>query len=117
MLNDFWATVTSNGSPYGMVTLSCLFCLSVLSVTLVYCSQTVGWIKMTLGTEVGFGPGDNVLDGDPAPTRKGAQHSNPHFSAPCLLWPNGRPSQQLLSSCQNSFNDRLSSELAVNLNR
>ena len=26
--------------------------LSVLSVTLVYCGQTVGWIKMPLGTEV-----------------------------------------------------------------
>ena len=23
-----------------------------------------------------------------------------HFSCPCLLWPNGRPSQQLLSSCE-----------------
>jgi len=26
-----------------------------------------GWIKMPLGTEVGLGPGDVVLDGDPAP--------------------------------------------------
>ena len=32
-----------------------------LSVTLVYCGQTVGWIKMPLGTEVGIGPGDIVL--------------------------------------------------------
>jgi len=23
------------------------------------------WIKMSLGTKVGLGPGDNVLDGDP----------------------------------------------------
>ena len=49
--------------------------LSVLSVTLVYCGQTVGWIKMPLGMEVGLSPGDTVLDialdGDPAP----------HFSA------------------------------------
>ena len=30
----------------------CPVCLSVLSVTLVYCGQTVGWIKMPLGTEV-----------------------------------------------------------------
>jgi len=44
-----------------------------LSVTLVYCSRTVGWIKMPLGTEVGLGPGDIVLDGDPAPPWKGAQ--------------------------------------------
>jgi len=26
-----------------------------------------GWIKMPLGKEVGLGPGDIVLDGDPAP--------------------------------------------------
>jgi len=42
-------------------------CLSVLSVTLVYCGQTVGRIKMKLGTQVGLGPGHIVLDGDPAP--------------------------------------------------
>jgi len=29
-------------------------CLSCLSVTLVYCGQTVGWIKMPLGMEVGL---------------------------------------------------------------
>jgi len=29
--------------------------------------QTVGWMKMKLGTEVGLGPGHIVLDGDPAP--------------------------------------------------
>jgi len=28
-----------------------------------YCGQTTGWIKMALGTEVGLGPGDTVLDG------------------------------------------------------
>jgi len=33
-----------------------LSCLSVLDVTLVYCGETVGWIKMKLGTEVGLGP-------------------------------------------------------------
>jgi len=42
-------------------------CLSVLSVTLVYCGPTVGWIKMKLGMQVGLGPGHIVLDGDPAP--------------------------------------------------
>jgi len=41
-------------------------CLSRLSVTLVHCGQTVGLIKMPLGTEVSIGPGDIVLDGDPA---------------------------------------------------
>jgi len=29
----------------------------------VYCGQTTGWIKMTIGTEVNIGPGDDVLDG------------------------------------------------------
>jgi len=114
-------------------------CLSVLSVTLVYCGQTVGRIKMKLGMQVGLVPGHIVLDGNPAPSPKG--HS-PQFSVhvccgemgeltkmplgtkvgvgpsdivlcgnpappkrgtapvfgPCLLWPNGRPSQLLLST-------------------
>ena len=29
--------------------------------------QTAGWIKVSLGTEVGLGPGNIMLDGDPAP--------------------------------------------------
>ena len=33
-----------------------------------YCGQTAGWIKMPLGTEIDLGPGDFVLDGDPAPS-------------------------------------------------
>jgi len=41
-------------------------CPLSLSVTFVYCRQTAGWIKMPLGMEVGLGPGDIVLDGDPA---------------------------------------------------
>ena len=63
-------------------------CLSVLSVTLVNCGQRVGWIKMTLGLQVGLGPGHIVLGGDPAPPlpQKGAQ---PPIFSPCLLWPNG----------------------------
>jgi len=32
----------------------------------VRCGQTAGWTKMLLGMEVGLGPGDFVLDGDPA---------------------------------------------------
>ena len=36
-------------------------CPVCLSVTLVYCGQTAGWIKMTLGREVGLGPDDTVL--------------------------------------------------------
>ena len=42
--------------------------LSCLSATLVYCAQTVGWIKVPLGMEVGLGPGHILLDGDPAPS-------------------------------------------------
>jgi len=46
-----------------------------------------GWIKVPLGAEVDLGPGDIVLDGDPAPSpKKGAQH--PQFLAH-VLWPNG----------------------------
>jgi len=44
-------------------------CPVCLSVTLVYCGQTVGWIKVKLGTEVGLGPGHIVLDVDPAPKK------------------------------------------------
>jgi len=54
----------------------------------VRCGQTAGWIKMSLGMEVCFGPGHIVLDGDPAPPpKKGTQP--PNFG-PCLLCrPNG----------------------------
>jgi len=54
-------------------------CLSVMSVTLVCCGQTVEQIKMNLGIQVSLGPGHIVLGGDPAtPPPKG--HS-PQFSA------------------------------------
>ena len=49
----------------------------VLSVTLVYCGQTVGWVKIPLGTEVALGPGHILLDGTP----HGKGQSGPHFSA------------------------------------
>ena len=56
-------------------------CLSCLSVTFVYCGEMVGRIKMPLGTEVDLGPGDIVLDGDPAlPTERGTA-AFPHFLA------------------------------------
>ena len=66
--------------------LTCLFvcmnvCLSVLSVTVVYCGQTVGWIRMPLGMEVGLGLGHIVLAGDPAPPLQRKGHSSPPFSA------------------------------------
>jgi len=72
-------------------------CLSVCK--LAYCGQSVGWIKIALGTEVRLGPGDIVLDRDPAaPPRNGAQQPPPTFGS-CLLWPDGRSSQLLLSCC------------------
>ena len=81
-------------APYAMGPLSVL---SVLSVTLVYCGQTVGWIKMPLGTEVGLGPGHIVLHWDQlTPTKRGT--APPPTFRPTLLW-QGRPSQQLLSCC------------------
>ena len=55
----FWATVCKTVHP-----MLSDRCLSVQSVTLVYCGQTVGWIKMKLGTEIGLGPGHIIKDGD-----------------------------------------------------
>jgi len=46
---------------------------------------------MPLGTEVGLGPGDIALDGDPVsppPKKKQIEHSLPIFGA-YLFWPNG----------------------------
>ena len=45
----------------------CLSVCPVLSVMLVYFGQTVKWISMKLGTQVGFGPRHIVLDDDSAP--------------------------------------------------
>jgi len=54
-------------------------CLSVLYVTLVYCGQTVGWIKMKLGVQVDLATGHIVLVGDPAPLPKTGQSFPPNF--------------------------------------
>ena len=44
------------------------------------CGQMAEWIKMPLGMEVGLGPGDFVLDGDPAlPSRKRGGAPLPNF--------------------------------------
>ena len=72
----FWATVCK--TVRSMLSDRCLSCLSV---TMVYCGQTVGWIKMKLGTQVGLGPGHIILDGDL--TKKGEE---PPIFGPCLLW-------------------------------
>jgi len=71
-----------NSSPYAIGPLSVCpvlsVCLSCLSVTLVYCGQTVGRIKMKLGMQVGLGPGHDVLDGTTSPPQRGTA---PQFSA------------------------------------
>jgi len=63
--------------PYAIGPLS--VCPVCLSVTLVHCGQTVGWIKMKLGMQVGLGPGHIVLDGDRAPPLPKGR--SPQFSA------------------------------------
>ena len=51
--------------------------------------QMAGWIKVPLGMEEGLGPGDFLLDGDPAPPpQKGVKPPSPIFG-PCPLWPHG----------------------------
>jgi len=72
-MHDVWsfgeAFVKRFALCYGtVVCLSvCPVICPVLSVTLVYCGQTVGRIKMKLGRQAGLGSGHIVLDGDPAP--------------------------------------------------
>jgi len=43
------------------------------------CGQMARWIKMSLGMEVGHGPGDFVLDGDPSPPSPNRGQSPPNF--------------------------------------
>jgi len=64
--------------------------------TYFYCGQKAGCFKMPLGMEVRLGPGHTVFDGKPAPPKRGTSPT-PIFGQ-SLLWPNGRPSQLLLSS-------------------
>ena len=61
---------------YRTVVLSVLSRVSVCDVG-VLC-QTVGWIKMPLGMEVGLGL-HIVLDGDPAPPKRGHSSPPPNF--------------------------------------
>ena len=51
LTTTFWATVRK---------IVCSTLSVCLSVTLVYCGQTVGWIKMKLDTEVGLDRGHIV---------------------------------------------------------
>jgi len=61
--------------------------LSVLSVTLVHCGQTVGWINMKLGMQVCLDPDHIVLDGAQLTSHKRGR--SPPIFGPCPLWPNG----------------------------
>ena len=45
----------------------------------IYCGQMSGWIKMPLGMEVSLGPGDFVVDRDPAPPPKKGAEPPPKF--------------------------------------
>ena len=64
LASSFWATVYERFTLCYR-TVVCPVGLSVCNVG-VLC-QTVGWIKMKLGMQVGLGSGHIVLDGDPAP--------------------------------------------------
>jgi len=57
----------------------CPVCPVCLSVTLMYCGQTVGWIKRPLGTEVGSVQA--TLCWIEIQLTHGKGHSTPHFSA------------------------------------
>jgi len=66
----------------------------------VYSGQTVGWTKMPLGTEVELDPRPHCVRREPSSPARGAQQPPPIFSARVYCG-HGRPSQLLLSSCQN----------------
>jgi len=55
----------------------------------VYCGQAGGWMKMSLGVEVGLEPSNIVLDGDQAPLLQKRGRATPQIFSPCLLRSNG----------------------------
>ena len=85
-------------------------CLSVLSVCLSVClscvvcnvgalGQTVGWVKMPLGTEVGLGPGDIVLDEAPSfPLKRGTAPTFRPMSIVAKWSPTSATAEHLLSN-------------------
>jgi len=90
-LISVFAFKTSFGQPFVKRFALCywtIVCLSFMSVTLVYYGQTVEWIKVKLGLEVGFSPGHIVSDVDPAPPPQ-KRGTVPPIFGPRLLWPNG----------------------------
>jgi len=63
------------------------------------CGQTAGRIKTPRGTVVDLGPGHIMLGTQlrQLPLERGT--AVPPLFGPCRLWPNGSPSQLLLSTC------------------
>jgi len=62
------------------------------------CGQMAAWIKVSLGMELDLGPGDFLLDGDPAPPPPLSKWGSgapprgsvaPQIFDPCSLWLNG----------------------------
>jgi len=71
----------------------------------VCCGQTAGGIRIPLGAEVGHGPGDVALDGDPALlTERGT--AAPQF--PAHVYCGQMIAHQVLSSCKFSGADYVS---------
>ena len=100
-LADFWATVCKTVRPVQRD--RCLsVCLSCLSVTLVFLAKRLDGSKCHLVRRYRSRPRRYCVRWGPSSLpRKWAQQ--PPLFGPCLLWRNGRPSQQLLSSCCDSF--------------
>ena len=79
----FWATVCKTWFALCYLSVVCL--LSVLSAPAtqfsahICCGQMGGWIKLPHGREVGLGPRDIVLDGNPAPLPKKGAEPLPNF--------------------------------------
>jgi len=72
----------------------------------VCCGQMAAWIEMPLGMELGLGPDDFVLDGDPAPLTKRGWSPRTKFLAQVIVangwmdqdgtWHGGRPQPRRL---------------------
>jgi len=102
LLCAFWANRLKNRSPYAIGPFSVLSVCPVLSACDVGALWPNGWMDPDETWHAGrpwYRP-HCVGWGPSSPPRNGAQQ--PPLFGPCLLWPNGRPSRQLLSSC-NAF--------------
>jgi len=83
--NFFSATMATTYSTYHLGCVASLKFLAIENMSPhfsahVYNGQTAGWIRIPLRTDVGLGPGDIVLDGDPA----SSLHAAPTFRPTAL---------------------------------